>query len=72
MFDYSKLLGRIYEKHLTQSKLAEIIVMSANCMSMKMNCKNGRTFTSNEIWHICKILDIPRAAIGEYFFTPRS
>lgn len=69
MFDYSKLLGRMREKHLSQSKLAELITLSANSMSTKMNCKGGRTFTSTEIWQLCKILDIPRSKIGEYFFT---
>lgn len=66
--DYSKLLGLIREKGLTQVELAGKIGVSAVTMNKKLR---GHTdFTQGEIASICKVLNIPDDSIAAYFFTP--
>ena len=70
MYDYSKLLGKLREKHLTQEQLAKAIGMNKSTLNLKLN---GRyPFTTKEIDGICKVLDIPNQEIGEYFFCTES
>ena len=66
-FDYSKLLGRIKEKGLTQAQLSSLVDMTPGTMSMKLN--NRAYFRQAEIFAICDVLDIPISEIGEYFFV---
>lgn len=68
--DYSKLLGKLKEKGITQEKLAELIGVQAPTLSLKLN--NKATFKHNEIGKICVILNIPAEEIGNYFFCPLS
>ena len=65
-FDYSKLLGRIKEKGLTQNELAVKIGRDKSSLSAKLNGKSA--FTTVEIDNICKVLDISNGEIVEYFF----
>lgn len=69
MFDYSKLLGRMKEKGITQEKLAEMIGVSGVTMSKKLNGKSE--WTQVEINKVCEILEIDPADIPVYFFTPK-
>ena len=69
MFDYSKLLGRMREKGITQEKLAEMIGISGVTMSKKLNGKSE--WTQVEINKVCEILEIDPADIPVYFFTPK-
>lgn len=66
-YNYSKLLGRIREKNLTQEKLAEMSGMNVSSLSQRLN--NKRSFRQKDIIAICKILDIAPEEIGLYFFT---
>ncbi len=66
-YDYSKLLGRITEKIGTQYKLAEAVGLSERTVSLKLNGKIG--WKQTEIEDICKVLDIDRSEIGDYFFV---
>lgn len=67
MYDYSKLLGRLREKNLTQEQLAKAIGKDKSTLNLKLN---GRfPFTAKEIDDICKALDISNSEIGEYFFA---
>lgn len=68
-FDYSKLLGRMREKNITQEVLAERIGNTPATLSLKLN--NKAKFKQSEIADICKILDISSNLIGTYFFTIR-
>ena len=67
MFDYSKLLGLMKEKHKTQKDIAEISGMSNNTFSKKINGK--AYFTTQEIFLISQTLNIPKCDIGIYFFN---
>ena len=65
--NYAKLLGRIKERGFTQEILANAIGKNKSTLSIKLN---GRyPFTAKEIDDICRVLDIPNAEIGDYFFT---
>lgn len=65
--NYSKLLGRIREKGLTQKQLAEKIGITHGTLSVKLNEKYP--FTTRDINAICKVLDISKGEIGDYFFA---
>ena len=66
-FDYSKLLGRIRERGITQEMLAKAIGMTAATLSLKLN--NKAVFKQSEIKRICAALEIEDADILGYFFT---
>lgn len=68
-FNYSKLLGRIKECGLTQKALAKAIGISNSTLSAKLNNKN--VFTITETADICRILDISKHEVGEYFFAEK-
>lgn len=65
--NYSKLLGRIRERGLTQEQLAKAIGKNKSTISAKIN--NQFSFTQEEMDAICRVLDIPNNEIGEYFFA---
>lgn len=56
MVDKNKLAGAIASKGLTQKKLAEMIGISKNTISAKMN--NKSSFDTDEIERICRVLGI--------------
>lgn len=65
--NYSKLLGRIKERGITQEQLASAIGKNKSTVSAKIN---GRfSFTQKEIDDVCRALDIPNDEIGDYFFA---
>ena len=67
VFNYSKLLGKIREKDMTQADVASAIGINLATLNAKIN---GRSyFTSYEIINLCSLLEIPKAEIGSYFFT---
>ena len=66
-YNYSKLLGRIKERGLTQEQLAKEIGKNKSTISAKIN--NQFSFTQDEMDAICRVLDIPNDEIGEYFFA---
>lgn len=68
-FNYSKLLGRIKECGFTQAILAKAIGINKATLSAKLNNKN--VFLITEVTAICKLLDISKHEIGEYFFTEK-
>ena len=69
VFDYSKLLGKIKEKGLTQETLAKEIGITPGSMSEKLN--NKANFKQKEIFWICHILCIAIDEIGVYFFAQK-
>ena len=56
MVDKNKLAGAIASKGLTQKKLAEMIGISKNTISAKMN--NKSSLDTDEIERICRVLGI--------------
>ena len=69
-FDYSKLLGRLKERRMTQDDLARAIEINATTLSLKLN--NRAFFSQIEIAKICALLEICNDDIGLYFFCPKS
>ena len=66
-YNYSKLLGRMKERAITQEQLAKEIDKDKSTVNAKLNGKNA--FTTKEIDDICKVLDISNSEIGDYFFA---
>lgn len=67
--DYSKLLGRIKEKQMTQAEVARKIKVSPTTMNNKLN---GRVeFSQSEIRNLCDVLGIQDSDIPVYFFTEK-
>ena len=66
-YNYSKLLGRIKERGLTQEQLAKLIGKNTSTVSAKLNGQFA--FTTVEIDDICRVLDISNNEIGDYFFA---
>ena len=66
LFDYSKLLGRLKEKSLTQEKFAELMGMSGTTLSKKLNGKSE--WTQAEMNKACEILEINPEEIPVYCF----
>ena len=65
--NYSKLLGRIKERGITQEQLAVMIGKNKSTISAKL--QGHYSFTAKEIDSICRVLDISNDEIGAYFFT---
>lgn len=67
IYDFSKLLGRIKEKKLTQEELARRIGINERTMSTKLHSKTD--FTQGEILKICQELSIDISEAHSYFFV---
>lgn len=66
-YDYSKLLGKIREKGMTQVELAKEIGISEATLNFSL--KNKRPFKQDEIIRICEILCISLESVETYFFN---
>ena len=66
-FDYSKLLGKLKEKGLTQAVFAEKIGTTPATLSLKLS--NVYNFKQKEISMACDLLEISKAEIGSIFFA---
>lgn len=69
-YDYSKLLGLMREKRITQTCLAKKVGISETSMNFSLN--NKRDFKQEEILSACEVLAIPLSRIPEYFFYRES
>lgn len=69
-YDYSKLLGKMREKHITQEQLAHSIGIAESTMSIKL--KNKGQFSQDEMVLILNVLNIPLEHIAVYFFCPNT
>ena len=67
MYDYSLLLGKIINKFGTRYEFAEELGVTPQTLINKL--KNRQPWDQYQIENCCKLLDIPRSKIGEYFFT---
>lgn len=66
-YNYSKLLGKIKECGFTQESLAKAIGINKGTLNLKLN--NNAVFTISEVDNICRLLDISKNEIGDYFFA---
>lgn len=66
-YKYLKLRGRIIERFESQGKFAEIIGLSENSVSKKLNGISG--FSQEDIQKWSSILEIPKDDYGLYFFN---
>lgn len=69
VYDYSKLRGRIVEKVGSNLRFAELMGVSENTMSMKLN--NKRSWSQADISNASSILNIKPEEISSYFFTKK-
>ena len=65
-FDYSALEGKIKRYYDTQEKFANAIPMGRTTLNLKLN--GNRDFTSQNIYRICVLLNIPLEKVNDYFF----
>lgn len=67
MYNYSKLLGRIKEKNMTQEEFAKNIGINPSTLSGKLNSTSE--FRQTEMEKGMMILDLPLSDICDYFFN---
>lgn len=65
-YNYSKLLGRMRERGITQEQLSKEVEMNETTLSAKLN--NKSQFKAEEMDAICEVLDISNEEISTYFF----
>ncbi len=68
VYDYSKLLGKMREKHITQEQMANLVGIAESTMSIKLKSKSQ--FSQDEMVMILNILNVPLEHIALYFFCP--
>lgn len=67
--NFKKLRRLIEDEEILQGEFAKQIGVSESCLSGRMNSPEADGgWRSCEIIAICKVLNIPRSQIGEYFF----
>lgn len=66
MKPFRKLRIRMMEMDLNQSDVAEMAGVCANTLSTRMT--GFRPWTSDEITAVARVLEIPNAEIGAFFF----
>lgn len=69
-YDYSKLLGKMKEKHITQEQMAKNIGIAESTINQKLKCRTQ--FSQDEMRDILESLDVPLDDIVLYFFCPNT
>ncbi len=67
VYDYSKLLGRLREKKITQSELAGRLGISETSLNHKLKSKTQ--FKQNEMIRVLEIVNVDISNISSYFFA---
>lgn len=67
LYDYSKLLGRLREKGLTQSDIAERLGLSECALNRKL--KNKTQFKQEEMRRILEAVGCDIREVASYFFA---
>lgn len=65
-FNYLKLKGKITEKNMTLTEVAEKLELTIQSFSKRLN--GELDFKSSEIFELMKMLEIPKKDINLYFF----
>lgn len=66
MYDYSKLLGLMREKQITQNELASRLGISETSLNKKL--KGNSQFKQDEIRKILDCFDLSIEEVSSYFF----
>lgn len=66
-YKYKKLRLRIVEKYDTIGNFADVLGLSINSVSRKLNCKSS--FSQKDMVEWGELLDIQASDYGIYFFT---
>lgn len=66
-YKYKKLRLRIVEKYDTIGNFADVLGLSINSVSRKLNCKSS--FSQKDMVEWGELLDIRASDYGIYFFT---
>ena len=66
MRTFGKLREVIKKRYKTFGVFADALGMDRSTMSSRLNGTSA--WKSTEIEEICKLLDIPMASVGDYFF----
>lgn len=66
-YKYNKLRGRIIEKYGNYRNFANVLGLSENSTSKKLNCKSG--FSQEDIEQWSKLLDIAPSDYGVFYFA---
>lgn len=64
---YLKLRSKITENGLLVTELTEILNKSQFYISERLNAKNGKYFTTRDMFLIGKALNIPKDELIDYF-----
>ena len=67
LMKYAKLRGRVKERGMTESELANQINLSPSSLSSRLSGKVD--WTLPEVRAVCDVLCIPIEDVGLYFFT---
>ena len=67
MYDYSRLLGAMREKAISQEQLAQKIHINPATLNAKL--QNKSQFKQKEMLDIMQVLDLPGNDIQSYFFA---
>ncbi len=67
--DYSKLLGKMKEKGITQSELAKQIGISETSLNKKLN--GGSQFRQEEMLKILDCIGVNIESVSLYFFAKK-
>ena len=66
-YSYNRLRGRIIEVYGSQKKFAEVLNISENSLSLKMNAKTE--FSQKDILQWSNLLKIDKSEYASYFFA---
>lgn len=66
-YNYSKLLGAMKERGMTQTTIAEYTGIDSSTLNKKLN--NKSQFKQDEMQAILNTLEIPLSDVVTYFFT---
>lgn len=67
MYDYSRLLGVMREKGISQEQLAQRIHINPATLNAKL--QNKSQFKQKEMLDIMELLELPSTEIQSYFFA---
>ena len=70
IYDYSRLLGKMREKNISQEQMASAIGISSSTMNIKL--KNKSEFGQGQMIDILNVLGVPLSEISSYFFCSKT
>ena len=65
---FSKLVGRMAEKHLSQETVAK--ALGITCVTLRRKLKGDNDWKLTEMYRLIELLAIPYEEFFDYFFAP--